>query len=326
MGLVSVKFNADQFRRALESLSQEMGWTMAYTGLRTAKFMCFDSLVFTPPFVRGGGKGNTPEAGRVGEAAVERDIRAIFTAKDARQKTSGSLILQRLAWAGHNNDSGAWADAKRMAQGIVFENPIVTKLVQDPDTARSFKKAQNFFSRASKIGTVAPDQKKARVLTMSELAPIHERLRTNNRRGRFKVTKSQGDYLGKFLVESKTTLNAYIKKRQAQEGKTKAAWLSVLNSLPDPPTRGSEVRIAAKQSEIAKYIRRHASNGQGYQSYFFTPRGVMITFGNRIADRGDTSSRNNVQGLVLNRAYQRMDEALRNADSAATRKRIWGSR
>ena len=87
-----------QFQKFLEEMSRELGWTMQYTALYTANWMCRDSMWYTPPFVNGSFEGTTKDAERAGQGALLRDINKLFMPIDARAKRTGAaVILNKLA-------------------------------------------------------------------------------------------------------------------------------------------------------------------------------------------------------------------------------------
>ena len=98
---VSFKFDAESmalFNRGLEEFARESGWSMEYTALYTAAWLCRDTMWYTPPFVPGSWQGTTKAAYDAGKGALMRDINKIFKPMDARSKRTGpGLLLNRLA-------------------------------------------------------------------------------------------------------------------------------------------------------------------------------------------------------------------------------------
>jgi len=72
------------FNKALEEYAREVGWSMEYTSLYSAAWLCRDTMWYTPPFVDGSFMGTTKDAEKVGNATLARDIGNIFKPLDAR--------------------------------------------------------------------------------------------------------------------------------------------------------------------------------------------------------------------------------------------------
>jgi hypothetical protein len=77
-------------------------------------------------------------------------------------------------------------------KSIQFDAIIPNKIIADSDTLRAYRKAQNFFNQSS--GQAGNE-------TVTDLRPVHNRMKRLTRQGKTKIDKGRGDYLGKFLVE-----------------------------------------------------------------------------------------------------------------------------
>ena len=297
MGLVHA--NVTTFNKALTSLAQEVGWTIEYAALREAALMCRDAIVFTPPFKAGGGGGETKQAELVGRRAVERDINSLFVAQNDKAKVAGAMMLNNLASAAKRRNFGDFTAAKRQAQdrSINFDAVIPNQIVADSDVLRAYRKAQNFFNQFS--GRPGNE-------LVTDLRPVHNRFKRLTRQGKTKIDKGRGDYLGKFLVGSKSELKAYINERQEEVGKLKAGWWNAMQTLPKPKKKGVEQNFGRKG--VAGYVKKHPGNI--IQSVYTTQKAVSIRIGNAIGDNDDKATKNNVLNLIYGNAVARIERDL----------------
>lgn len=293
MGLIHS--NAASFNAALSAFAQEVGWTIEYAALREAALMCRDAIVFTPPFVAGGGGGETKQAELVGRRAVERDINKIFIAKNDKARVAQAMLLNNLAVAAKHRNYGDFTKAIQAANDktIQFDALIPNKIVADSDKLRAYKKAQNFFNQ-SVVGQGN--------VVVDDLRPIHDRLKRLTRQGKTRIDKGRGDYLGKFLVSSKSELNAYIKERQAEVGKLKSGWWNVMQVIPKPKKKGVDQTFGRKG--VAGYVKKFSGNN--IQRLYSTQKAVNYSFGNLIGNMDNMATKNNVEGLVYANAENRI--------------------
>ena len=291
-----------RFNRGLEEFAREAGWSMEYTALFTAAWLCRDTMWYTPPFVDGSWQGTTKAAELAGRGALSRDINRIFKPIDARGRSGPGIVLKRLATAARLGRMSDYFDAQNDAKGINFDSEVVNKIVRDPDPVRGFYKAKNWFNNY----TVHEMTKLTKGLEASELRPIHEKLKTR-RRGRMKVFKAD-TALGYHLVKSKTILNNYIAERMTQIGKLKSGWWRVMQTLPKPKKRGTSGSVGGLRN-IASYIKRHGGSA-GYQTTNFTPGNYSVIIGNLIGDTDAVASRVGAQDLALDHSDKRMASEL----------------
>jgi hypothetical protein len=291
-----VHSNVGTFNKALTAFAQEVGFTIEYAALREAALMCRDAIVFTPPFVAGGGGGETKQAELVGRNAVARDINNIFVAQNDKSRIAGAVLLNNMASAAKRRNYGDFTKALQAANDktIQFDAIIPNKIIADSDTLRAYKKAQNFFNQSTGLqGTE----------TVSDLRPIHNRLKRLSRQGKTRIEKGRGDYMGKFLVKSKGELNAYIKERQDEVGKLKSGWWNVMQVIPKPKKKGVDQTFGRKG--VAAYVKKFPGNN--FQRLYSTPRAVNYSFGNMIGNADDKASKNNVEGLIYANAIARIE-------------------
>lgn len=294
-----------QFQKFLEEMSRELGWTMQYTALYAANWMCRDSMWYTPPFVNGSFEGTTKDAERAGQGALLRDINKLFMPLDARAKRTGpGVLLNRLAISAKLGKMSEYFDAQEMAKSVNFDSYVIRQIINDPDQRRGYEKARNYFNSYSmqdiKENTTGVDK--------AEMYRIHEKHKTR-RGGRMRVSAPM-NYLGKFMVKNKGTMNQYIKERFKKVGELKSGWFKVMQSLPKPKAKGRQTNVV-DPSKIAEYIRRH-SGSAGYKSFQTAEKGhlVDLLIGNAMADVDAVSSRTRVQDKVEDMADKRLGQEL----------------
>ena len=297
MGLVHAK--AETFNKALDEYAKEVGWTMEYTILREGALMCRDAIIFTPPFIRGGGGGETKQAELVGKNAVKRDINQLFVAVNDKAKISGAMMLNQLASAAKMRDFASFQVARQQisSRTISFESLLANKIGADGDEQRAYQKAQNFFNKYK----VRPAN-----LPVEDIRAVHNQFKRLTRQGKTKIETGRGDYLGKFLVKSKGELNAYIKSRQEEVGKLKSGWWNVIEALPKPKKKGVEQNFGRKG--VAGYVKKFPGNN--IQALFSSPSNVSLIIGNMIGNNDDIATRNNVMEQMYGNAVARIERDL----------------
>ena len=288
--------NVGSFNKALTSFAQEVGWTIEYAALREAALMCRDAIVFTPPFKMGGGGGETKQAELIGRRAVERDINSIFVAKNDKARITGAMLLNNLAFAAKRRNYGDFTKAMQAANDktIQFDAIIPNKILADSDNIRAYRKAQNFFNQST--GMQGSE-------SVSDLRPVHNRVKRLTRQGKTRIDKGRGDYMGKFLVDSKAELKAYIKERQDEVGKLKSGWWNVMQVIPKPKKKGVDQTFGRKG--VASYVKKFSGNN--FQRLYSTQKAVDYSFGNLIGNADNKATQNNVAGLVYANAIARIE-------------------
>jgi len=290
---------AASLNKALDALAKECQWTMEYTVLREAALMCRDAIIFTPPFVAGGGGGETKQAELVGKAAVKRDINKLFVAMNDKAKISGALMLNQLASAAKMRDFASFQNARQQlsSRTINFDSLVANKIAADGDDQRAYLKAQNFFNKYKVRPANAP---------VEDLRAVHDRFKRLTRQGKTKIETGRGDYLGKFLVKSKGELNAYIKLRQEEVGKLKSGWWNIIEALPKPKKNGVDQEFGRRK--VAGYVKKFPGNNM--QVFYATSRAASIKCGNLIGNADGVADRNNVLNLVIGNAVARIERDL----------------
>jgi hypothetical protein len=246
---ISPKSQAE-FIAALRQFAANTGQTMRDSALEQAALACQDAATFTPPLPKGGGRGLSKAAQTAGENAVAGDIKKLYVAANDRSANSAAgLLANQLAYATKTNDLGLFNKiiGKGTLQALKGLPPIMRKIANDQDYDRAFKKAKNYFNTTNPVMT---DYGQGFV---EELRPPHDRIK-----GKFggRIGKSVRPVKIKMLVESKSTLDQYIKDRQQMVGMIKAGWASALRSLPKPVINGIPKDFGVQLLKVA-WINRH---------------------------------------------------------------------
>lgn len=303
---VSFKFNPEslaRFEKGLEDFSRESGWSMEYTLLFTAAWLCRDTMWYTPPFVNGSFQGTTKDAEKAGQGALIRDINKIFKPLDARSKrTTPGIVLNRLAMSAKLGRMSDFFDAQEEAKQFRFDSHIVNKIVRDTDPVRGYYKAKNWFNKYAVQDAV----KLSKGLEAGELRPIHDRLRKKYK-GTMKTYKPRNG-LGYYLVKSKGILDSYVKERMTRIGNLKSGWWRVMQSLPKPKKKGRSGSVGGIR-EISSYIKRH-SGSAGYQTVNFSKDNFTVIIGNLIGDLDGVATRNRTGELAMGENKVRLENAL----------------
>ena len=246
---ISPKSQAE-FIASLRQFAANTGQTMRDAALEQAALACQDAATFTPPMPKGGGRGLSKAAQTAGDNAVAGDIKKLYVAANDRNANSAaSLLANQLAYATKTNDLGLFNKiiGKGTLQALKGLPPIMRKIANDQDYDRAFKKAKNYFNTTNPVMT---DYGQGFV---EELRPPHDRIK-----GKFggRIGKSARPVKIKMLVESKSTLDQYIRDRQQMVGMIKAGWASALRSLPKPVINGVPKDFGVKLLKVA-WINRH---------------------------------------------------------------------
>jgi hypothetical protein len=297
VGLVHA--TAESLNKALDEYAKEVGWTMEYTILREGALMCRDAIIFTPPFVDGGGGGETKQSELVGRRAVDRDIRRIFVPQNDTARVNGLMMLKQLSNAAKNRDYSSFIDAKRQlnTSTVKLDTLVGSRIINDSDDTRAYRKAQNFFSKSS-VARMNPPT--------TDMKAVHKQYLYMTRGGRKRFDQSKLDFTGRYFVKSKGELNAYIKSQQENVGRLKSAWWNVIEALPKPKKKGVEQNFGRKG--VAAYVKKFPGNN--IQSLVSTSSIVSLIIGNQIGNSDDVATRNNVLPQMIGNAVARINRDL----------------
>jgi len=290
------------FNKALEGFAKEVGWSMQYTSLYAAAWLCRDTMWYTPPFVNGSFQGTTKAAETAGEGALTRDVKRIFKPMHSdKEATAGQILINRLGRAAKMGDMSGYFDIQETAKGFAFRSAVVQKIVNDPDPVRGYYKARNWFSNYDGMLEVGG---KFVARGFDEMRVIHDKAKVT-RGGRMRVARP-ANVLGYHVVKSDNVIKRYLAERFKMIGKLKAGWWAVMQSLPKPKKKGRQGSLGGIR-DISAYIKRHGMRPEGYQTTRFSSTDYKVVIGNRIGDLDAVATRVNAPGLALVKVEERLD-------------------
>jgi len=281
----SSKIRGD-FNKFTEYLGKLTGDLLKQEACLTARA----ALKYAPPLVATGGQGDKAAAGKMGERAIDKDVRAIFAPKGA--------TLPSVFASGSTNQKAAF-NAWRKRPFISSSSTLLTKIYYDPDPDRAFQKASNIFKGK-------PSQSKE-IKNMGQMRVIHNGQRKNGRvtrEGRPSKQIKRYPYIVKDSL-----IRQYVKIRSLQVGKLKSGWWEIISKHG----RGLMIfgrLVDAGAKGLPKYITRHAGNGVLVANLASQTKRISIT--NTIGDNDGAGLRTKTfalvvaerQGAISKRPYQ----------------------
>lgn len=261
-----------RFTRYMGSLTESILMQEACLTARAA-------LKYAPPIVPSGGKGDTAAAGKTGERAIDKDVRAIFAPKGT---TLPAVFAQSAG--GQRASFSAW----RKRAFTSTSSTILTKIYNDPDEDRAFRKARNLLGNRT-------DQSKE-LNNAGQMRIIHEGQRKNGRvvrEGRPSKQIKRYPYIAKDSL-----IKQYIKRRSLEVGKLKSGWWEIISKHG----RGLVIfgrTVDAGAKGLPKYITRHGGNGILEKSFGMNQPIKKVVITNQIGDNDGAGLRTKTFALVV---------------------------
>ena len=217
------------------------------------------AMVYTPPMVSGGGKGDTDKARVVGDKAIEADILSVVSYEN---KALSAAV-------GPNGSSRKFADWK---SGTRPKKPgIIQKIFDDENFGRAYNKAKQLLQKNTKLNLLK---------TQAQIKKIHD---TQRKLYRGRIRKNGG---GKDIpaLANKAQLKDYIKKRQERVGWMKSGWYYVIKRIGTATINGMPKNFGVK--DLPQYITHHSNTlGQvGINMTTGTGGKSFITITNKIGN------------------------------------------
>jgi len=203
---------------------------------------CRAAIDFSPPLNgKLGGKGDKKIAQHWGDWAVANDV---LTVVGEDSKTLASAM-------GSKKNSLAKFTKWRMGKPPKTQG-LASKIWQDTNPERAFKRAQNLFGRfgGRRIGIIEND---------SALKARHDRIRKMYK-GRIRKNGGRDPITGQVKGEqphfaSIQIIERYIKTRQLRVGFMKAGWISAINKIGTPKINGVEKKFGLRK--MPTWVSRH---------------------------------------------------------------------
>jgi hypothetical protein len=263
----------------------DLGKFRAYLGTLTNNLLtqeaCLTSrsaLKYAPPIVPMGGKGDTAAAGKMGERAIDKDVRAIFAVQ-------GSTLASVF-------DGGMGGALEKFQVWRAKPNPVksstlLSKIHKDTDELRAFGKAANIY--------LNKPNKSEFVDSVGNMRTIHEMQRKNGRvvrEGRPSAQVKRYPY----IVKKDSMIKQYVKQRALQIGKLKSGWWEIIKTYgTNLVVFGRVVNAGAKG--LPKYITRHGGNGTMQKALGNNSKRVTVR--NLIGDSDGAGLRTKTRDLVI---------------------------
>lgn len=231
---------------------------------------CREAINYSPPLDgKAGGKGDKKIAEKWGNWAVANDV---LTVVGEDSKTLTAAISSRHPFERFMK----WRQGKPPKT-----RGIISKIWEDENTARAFKRAQNLFSKwaGRRINLLEND---------SALQARHERIRKLYRgriRKNGRIDSASGQVMGEQPAFAAVKLiKDYIKKRQLRVGFMKAGWLAAIKKIQPPKINGVEKTFGLRK--MPGWVTRHnAGHGAvGLNTYTTGSNNVLMTVRNDLAN------------------------------------------
>lgn len=231
---------------------------------------CREAINYSPPLDgKSGGKGDKKIAEKWGNWAVANDILAVV-GEDS--KTLAAAISSR----NPQERFAKWRQGKPPKT-----RGVVSKIWEDANTDRAFKRAQSLFSKwAGRRTNILEND--------SALEQRHNRIRKLYR-GRIRKNGHLDKLTGQISSEQPAfapfrVIKAYIKKRQLRVGWMKAGWMSAINKISKPKINGVEKTFGLRK--MPAWVSRHrAGHGAVGLNVFSTgSNNVLMTVRNDLGN------------------------------------------
>lgn len=274
---ISVRTKGNEMRADFMAFQRRMGELVGQMLQQEACLTARAALKYAPPIVPSGGKGDTAAAGKTGERAIDKDVRAIFA---PRGTTLPAVFSQNSG--GQRSAFSAW----RKRAFTATSSTILSKIYNDPDEDRAFRKARNLLGGRT-------DQSKE-LNNAGQMRLIHEGQRKNGRvvrEGRPTKQIKRYPYIAKDSL-----IKQYIKRRSLEVGKLKSGWWEIISTYG----RGLVIfgrTVDAGAKGLPKYITRHSGNGEMTKMLNGSTKKIVIK--NNIGDNDGAGLRTKTFALVL---------------------------
>jgi hypothetical protein len=289
-----------EYTQALNEYRLFSGKCMRDVLIEEAALTCRELMVFTPPLVKGGGKGLTKAAEVAGKTAVEKDIRSIFNSTADPEGRSAFSLMGMAVAAG---DRAQFEKARKDGMANTNAKGIFRGVLDDPDPERAFRQFANRFR--------ATFEAKANQVVVKDLASHHQSAK-QKANGRIRKN-GYGVRPELRQMADAAALKAYIKLQQQKVGRLKAGWLDVIMSLPKPETPGIQKTYGIKG--VPAWVTKNRA-GNGYTSFSGQPNTANfgLTIGNSIGDNDgvstDAKTLEKVMAVRTGKLFKRADALL----------------
>lgn len=233
----------DEYMKTLsgEILKQEAGLT------------ALAAIMFSAPMSvqSGQGAGLGLAAKKIGERAVERDIRSIFRSND--EPGAAARIIFRPTMATSMEAFMQWRQ-----QPFGDKTKILGKIHGDPDIERAYGKVRNLMSRRLQIMAEADRNV---YIEPGQMKSIHDQQRSKYRGRVIRHNGPDRDISLSPYIVGEMAIKRYVKERQKRVGWMKAGWSHVIDSIGTVNINGRKFRPAG--GKVPQWVKRHGRGGSG---------------------------------------------------------------
>jgi hypothetical protein len=273
----SIRVKENKVKGDLSAFRQYVGKVTEQLTKQEACLTARAALKYAPPLVSGGGQGDKAAAGKMGERAIDKDVRAIFAPPGSTLQS----VFKR-SGSGSMEDFISWREKPLRAAS----SSLLQKLHQDDNPERAFQRAQRLYA--------GREDRSVKLDNMGSMATVHNQQRKNGRvvrEGRPSKEIKRYPYIVKEAM-----IRNYIKMRSLQVGKLKSGWWSIISK------HGSGLNIFGRIVDagakgLPKYITRHLGPGNLTLSKGGNSYKVRIT--NQIGDSDGAGLRTKTYALVV---------------------------
>ena len=265
-----VKGDLSAFRRYVGEVTESLTKQEACLTARAA-------LKYAPPLVPTGGQGDKAQAGKMGERAIDKDVRAIFAPPGSTLQS----VFKRNG-SGSMEDFISWREKPLRAAS----STLLMKIHQDENVDRAFDRAQRLYA--------GKEDRSKKLDNMGAMSTIHKSQRKNGRVVREgRPSKEIKRY--PFIVKE-ALIRKYVRLRARAVGKLKSGWWHIISKYGSGLVIfGRTVDAGAKG--LPKYITRHTGPGHLALSKGGNSYRVRIT--NQIGDADGAGLRTKTYNLVV---------------------------
>lgn len=234
------------FDEYLKNLSGEI--IKQEAGLTALAAIMFSAPVSPDKGVNG---GLGVAAKKIGERAVERDIRSIFRSNDEPSAIARNIARPTMA-------TSMEAFMQWRQQPFADKTKILGKIHADPDIDRAYGKVRNLMRKKLEIMAEADRNVYIEPGMMSSL---HEEQRKKYR-GRIRRNNGPDRNVGYSpYIVGEMAIKRYVKERQKKVGWMKAGWSHVIDRIGMVSINGRKFRPAG--GKVPQWVKRHGRGGSG---------------------------------------------------------------
>ena len=244
---------AARFREEVRLFDEYMKQLSGQILRQEAGLTALAAIMFSAPMSvnRGEGAGLGVPAKKIGERAVERDIRSIFRSNETPSAVAANMTRPTMATS--MEAFLAWRQ-----QPFADKTKILGKIHSDPDIDRAYGKVRNLMSRRLQIMAMADRNV---YIQPGQMKSIHDQQRQKYR-GRILRHRGPDQDIGYSpYIVGEMAIKRYVKDRQKKVGWMKAGWSHVITQIGTVNINGKVFRPAG--GKVPQWVKRHGRGGSG---------------------------------------------------------------